>query len=66
MSESKNPAVVVALKEGGEFKCDLLVEERPIPQHKDDEVGHKSLSKKKTLKTNYGQCWVAIVSFDYY
>merc|ERR1712021_213467 len=38
MSEMKNPTVVVALKEGGEFKCDLRIEERPIPQHKDDEV----------------------------
>merc|ERR1712021_254480 len=38
MSEMKNPAVVVALKEGGEFKCDLRIEERPIPKHKDDEV----------------------------
>ena len=34
----QNPAVVVAVKEGGEFKCDLRVEERPIPQYKDDEV----------------------------
>lgn len=34
----QNPAVTVALKEGGEFKCDLKVEEKPIPQHKDDEV----------------------------
>ena len=34
----QNPAVVVALKEGGEFKCDLRVEERPIPQYKDYEV----------------------------
>ena len=38
MSEMKNPAVVVSLKEGGEFKCDLTVEDRPVPDYKDDEV----------------------------
>ena len=30
MSEMKNPAVIVSLKEGGEFKCDLKVEERLV------------------------------------
>jgi threonine dehydrogenase-like Zn-dependent dehydrogenase len=34
----ENPAVIVTPKEGGEFKCDLTVENRPIPTIDDDEV----------------------------
>ena len=33
-----NQSIISRREEGGEFKCDLKVENRPIPQHKDDEV----------------------------
>lgn len=34
----KNPSVVVTPKTGGEFKCDLTIEDRPIPEIQNDEV----------------------------
>ena len=34
----QNPSVVVTPKTGGEFKCDLTIEDRPVPEIGDDDV----------------------------